>query len=1662
MNTKLICSQCLESRHATKLPLALVGLIVVLTSGIGTEVIFAQAADQPPSTSPPQHRVPAAAREPGSNRQAVPTSHSSVPRSNRPPGSLQADRRYGKLPLSFEPNHGQAAKDVRFISRGTGYSLAMSASEAVLALQGTSQKTKVEDRQSSIIRSPLPNATDQGQRAARSGSPTMDVRLRMQLVGASPNAAITGTDELPGKSNYFIGNDPNQWLTNVPNYARVRYHDVYPGVDLVYYGNEGQLEYDFVVAPGGDPRAIRLNLVREEEGSRQKAESGKWLRIDRQGDLVVSLDGGEVRFHKPIVYQDQSTDTRHSSPVTRHYLDGRFVIDRHQQVAFRVAAYDRTRPLVVDPSLAYSTYLGGNQLDVGYGIAVDDNGNTYIAGQTCSPNFPKMNPEQPSLAGQCDAFVTKLDATGTALVYSTYLGGSQGEVGSPAGNSAAGITVDSKGDVYITGITNATDFPTTARSFETTYQRGDSDAFITKLNASGSALVYSTYLGGSDSDSGNAITIDSSGDAFVTGETYSNPFPTTKGAFQTVYGGRGDAFVTELNPNGTALVYSTYLGGELQDAGNGIAVDDVGSAFVTGSTYSDFFPVVHAIQENCGGYDPTHVPPCPLARDAFVTKFAPNGSSLVYSTYLGGSKDDVGTAMALDPLGAAYIAGFTTSVDFPVRPGALQITLAGTQNAFVTKVDPLGGAPFAYSTYLGGSRVDAATAIAVDSNEVAYVTGGTASPDFPTVSALQPTLAGPLVFPGDAFVSKMNPFGTGLIYSSYLGGGNLDEGNGIAVDRSLAVYVTGSTLSSDFPTAPSSFQATQGGAGDAFVSKFDSLTAAVAEVSPRNLIFPPQGLGIPSAPKTITITNSGDATLIISSIVEVGDIYIPPPPPTGGPPIPVDLKDWDVTTDNCTGISVAPESDCTFTVTFVPNPTPYPNGMGPGERTGTITLTDNATSPTQVINLSGQGVAPPAVTLLPTNLSFANQLSGTTSPPQTVTLSNSGGFVLAISSISVTAPFSETNNCGSSLGAGGNCTISVTFSPTTSGPVTGTVNINDDAIPSPQVVNLSGIGTAPVATLSSTSLTFASQAVNTASSPQSVTLTNSGTAALNISGISLTGANSADYALAPVSTCGGSVAAGASCTINVTFSPTAAGTRVAVINIADNAQASPQQVALSGTGVLAPNVSLSDTNLTFGSQNVGTTSAAQTVTLTNTGSAPLEITGSGTTGDFAQINNCPSTLAVKAVCSIFVTFIPTAPGNRYGTVTVTDNAANSPQTIVLAGTATAPTVSLSSTSLTFAAQNQGTMSAPQTITVNNTGTGPLTITKSVATGDFTETNNCPASLAVGSSCVIVVTFALNTLPPPAPGNQYGTVTLTDNAVGDTQTILLSGLVVAAPVVSLSASNLTFGVQSVGTASAPQAITLANVGNATLNITSITLPGQSFTEVNACPASLTQGNNCTINVTFAPAAGGTQNATLSIADNTASSPQTVTMAGTGADFSIAAAPPSVTVSSGATATYSVTVTPESGFTGTVTFSCGHLPSNATCTVSPTTVTEDGVTPMTTAVKVATAGSSSAAPKGGPPHVLRFRPIPPPPWLIAVILLGAILLSGAGRGRRLQARLALAAILLFLLSWMACSGGGNGSISGAFDPSGTPNGTYSITISGASGTVVHSATVTLVVQ
>jgi hypothetical protein len=657
-----------------------------------------------------------------------------------PETRAQVSEAYGKLPLSFEVNHWQTAPQVKFLSRGNGYNLFLTSNEAVLALSKGAAEHHV---------------------------------LKIKLVGANAEAQVTGESELSGKSNYFLGNDPQQWRTNVAQYARVKYDDVYPGIDMVYYGNGRHLEYDFIVAAGADPSRIKLSM-----------EGAQRLRLDERGDLVVSVGRSEIRQHKPFVYQEVNG--------VKKEVAARYVLGGERQVGFKVAEYDKSQPLVIDPVLVYSTFLGGSDVDSARGIAVDGDGFAYVTGQTASLNFPiTAGSAQPVHGGRVDAFVTKLNRTGSALVYSTFIGGESIDGG-------IGIAVRF-GNVYISGSTDSLTFPTTTGAFQTTFG-GSQDAFVARLNSTGSALVYSTYLGGSDIEEGRGIALSSNGDASVTGPTESLDFPITAGAFQTTFGGGvQDGFVTRLNSTGSALVYSTYLGGTGNDAGQAIALE-FGSAYVTGSTTSSNFPTTAgAFQTAFGGLN-----------DAFVTRLNPTGSALIYSSYLGGTRADSGLGIALDEFGGAYVTGSTASSNFPTTTGAFQTTFGGIVDAFVTRVNSTGSA-LVYSTYLGGDGIDSGQGIALGGRR-AFVTGSTSSSNFPTTAdALQPANAGS----SDAFITRLNATGSALLFSSYFGGISADAGQAIARIPGR-VFVTGSA-SAGFPTTSGAFQGANAGSSDAFV-----------------------------------------------------------------------------------------------------------------------------------------------------------------------------------------------------------------------------------------------------------------------------------------------------------------------------------------------------------------------------------------------------------------------------------------------------------------------------------------------------------------------------------------------------------------------------------------------------------------------------------------------------------------------------------------------------------------------------------------------------------------------------------------------------------------------------------------------------------------------------
>jgi hypothetical protein len=885
---------------------------------------------------------------------------------------------YGRIPLSFEANAGQTDSRVKFLSRGAGYTLFLTGDEAVLALKKSGVRSqesearrskleignpkfetrnskieignwkietgerKLESRNSKLESAPgiprplIPHLEAavhaSGLRTAMHDSRASGV-LRMRLLGANPAAKVSGEEELPGKANYFIGNDAKKWRSSVPTYAKVRYKDVYRGVDLVYYGSQRQLEYDFEVAPAADPSSIAL-AVEVGEGASSKAKVGVNgpCRIDSNGDLVVRVEGeDEVRFHKPVAYQEQESgvrsqrseaqsearnskfENRQSTIENRQSVEAGFVLDAQNRVHFALGPYDHTRPLVVDPVLVYSTCLGGGGEDVAYGIAVDGQGNVYVAGSTTSPNFPTENALQANLTGAGDAFVAKLnwDASNStlSLVYSTYLGGSA---------AAGGIAVDSSGNAYVTGSTASFDFPT-VNAFQASDRGMGDTAFVTKLNSTGSALVYSTYLGGSSGDYGNAIAVDSSGNAYVTGLTDSDDFPTASPLQGNNHCSNGPtAFVTKLNSTGSALIYSTYLGGSTTDMAYGIAVDSSGNAYVTGTTWSSDFPTANALQPSLLG-----------EQNAFVAKlnWAPSstGLSLVYSTYLGGNNMDVGTGIAVDSSENAYVAGWTDSDDFPT---AYPLETSG--GIFVTKLNwdaSTSTLSLVYSTRLEGGE---AYAIAVDSYGNAYVTGNAAS-GLATVNPVQASLGGGSSAE-NAFVAELNWDAStstlSLAFSTYLGGSHYDWGNSIAVDSYGNIYLAGITESSNFPTA-NPIQASLLGSGNAFAAKIGTANSPGVAFGPGALSFANQGVGTTSGIESVTLTAAGSQPLGVTSITPSRDFALAN------------------TATSCpySGGTVPSATTCTIDVTFTPSIA--------GTRTGSLTITDDAAGSPQTVSLKG-------------------------------------------------------------------------------------------------------------------------------------------------------------------------------------------------------------------------------------------------------------------------------------------------------------------------------------------------------------------------------------------------------------------------------------------------------------------------------------------------------------------------------------------------------------------------------------------------------------------------------------------------------------------------------------------------------------------------------------
>jgi hypothetical protein len=730
------------------------------------------------------------------------------------------------LPLAFEANQGQTDPQVKYTARGNGYSVFLTANNAVFAI--TSAKRDAGQPSRSISAHPPRHTSDKIESAS----------IDMRLAGANPKPEITAGDSLPGLVNYYIGGDQKNWHTGIKQYSSVAYRDVYPGVNMVFHGAQRQLEFDFVVCPGADPKAIALDF----QGARK-------LDTDSSGNLVLNSSAGDVVLHKPVAYQEKDGK--------REIVKAAFAIKNRNEVALNLGAYDRERELVIDPTLTYATYLGGLGEDDAFAIAIDGSGNAYVTGQTASSNFPTVpGAYSTSRKGGNDVFVSKIAADGSGLTYSTYIGSD----GDDSGNA---IAVDSSGNAFVAGGTTqptSVSFPTTTGAFQTAFKGGSVDTFVLKLASSGGSLVFSTYLGGTGDDVANGIAIDTTG-VYVVGSTRSNDFP-TQSPFQAAFSGTSAAFVTKLNTTGTSpLIYSTYLGGGTNDFASAVAVAS-GKAYITGATTSQSFPVTPAIafQPTCG----TDATCNGALQDAFVTVLDSAGSTEVYSTFLGGENNDQGLGIAVDgSSGDAFVTGLTQSNQFPTKTPSPSTFGGGTQDAFVAELNPSAtpaASTLVYSRFLGGSQDDAGNGIAVDSNKNAYVTGQTNSNNFPTLAATQQTIGGL----SDGFVSEIGASGA-LVFSTYIGGALNDNTNAsnplnpvgaIAVDQAGAnIYVAGNTASSPFPTV-TPLQATFGGVIDAFVAKYSTGTSSANFTVTNGALSNSSGHAGVSATSTITVTST--------------------------------------------------------------------------------------------------------------------------------------------------------------------------------------------------------------------------------------------------------------------------------------------------------------------------------------------------------------------------------------------------------------------------------------------------------------------------------------------------------------------------------------------------------------------------------------------------------------------------------------------------------------------------------------------------------------------------------------------------------------------------------------------------------------------------------------
>jgi hypothetical protein len=1338
----------------------------------------------------------------------------------------KAEQSYMQQRLSFQPNVGQTDKRVQYLSQGEGYALFLTPTDAVLKLTTP------------------PSRDLRGQ-----VTPGQYATLEMVTVGGNTTATTAGLEPESSHTNYIIGNDPKNWHSNVANFARVKYAGIYPGIDLTYYGNHSQLEYDFVVAPGADPNAIKIAFKGMEK-----------IHLDAQGALQIETAAGPVQLEQPVMYQENADGSR-------EIVQGKYELAKNE-VHFVAGSYDKSKPLVIDPILGFSTYLGGSGQEnyatghVGNlvsGVAVDSEGASYITGiSTSVTDFPFVGQQDavsPLVPNAIYGFVSKFDSLG-ALVYSTFLGGSDFYPYTSDAAVPGGIAVDSTFHAYITGYTTTANFPFAGVVYQNSpYVNGYTGVmgFLTKLDTSGGlnvgANAYSTYLysdidGGLNTTCGNLL--DSSCydvDNNVGGYTY----PTA-----IAVDANNNAYITGAFDPYFAWAYSGLFGGnQLNNYMVSMNQTTLNEDFIQGS-------------ESChtSSYCTTQYSIYDTAYSAGVVELDQYGQNILYFTYIGGTVNDVGTGVTVDSSGI-YVTGYTDSKDFPTSTTLQPNPGSGTRQAFVAKFDPTqqGSAQLVYSTYLGGSGAtingvltgDEAHAIAVDTAGSVYVTGSTASVDFPVnglFPALQGTLSGGLG-DMDAFVSKIDPTGNFLVFSTYLGGGGEDSGESIAVDTNGNFYVAGYSYSLlnnfVYPTFPTTTGAlpVDPNLGSVLVS---AGFVTEYEATPTSMVF-----------STLLASPTASGSMVGTGVAvdPAGNVFV-----TGE----TQANDME-TTSGAYQTSLKGSSDAFLTKIWP------------------ILLTDSD-------NLN------------PVALNFGSVPQGTTSAWHTVTITNTGETVFYMTTPTLGGGFPgsyfESDNCPSQLSITQTCTMQVNFAPTNGGqfPATLSFNLTDgEALTRTIEIPINGTGSGLI--VSPNPVLFSPTFVGTTSTYGiGVSIQDPTTAAVTIN--SLVFSNPA-FAIGLNNSCtaGIVISNGGGCEFYPTFTPTTTSgltTGTVTISYTIGGVTNNQTVNLSGQGI---GLQLSPATVLFPNADVGGVPTFAYVLATNNTSSSITFTnwtiptGSSFSTDANQ-NGCQiiTPLAAGATCRFKIFFEPSSVNEFQSTFTVTYGPGVT-QTVNLIGYGVVPNASIQPTGLSFPNTVVGYTSPMQQVLVTNTGGYQLTLAGfsipansgySIAAAGTTCTTNAVLTAATngvgGGFCYIGVVF-----DPTVAGQDNSTLTITDNSggtAGATQTVSLGGFA-NAPFAqgTFAPTGLNFPGTEVGQTSPPQTMVFTNTGNIPLTNIVITASGQTslLNEINNCPTTLDVNGICTFSYTFTPVNNKAVIAGLSISDN-ATSPQTAAITALG--------------------------------------------------------------------------------------------------------------------------------------------------------------------------------------